>query len=85
MPSSRCIGSARAESHCVDRLNGHARPPKEAVNADERGGVAGTVAKCRKLILRRCEFCFQPWDVQRRGKPPAPPFGGGVVGFASIL
>ena len=35
VPSSWCIASARAESHCVDRLNGHARPPTEAANEDE--------------------------------------------------
>ena len=85
MPSSRCIASARAESHCVDRLNGHARPPKGAVNEDERGGVADTVAKCSKLIQRCLRVPLLSAGFAETGKAPCTPIFGGVVGFASIL
>ena len=67
----------RAESHCVDRLNGHARPPTEAANVDGRGGIADTVAKCRKLIQRRLRVRFHLRAWQGRGKPALPPFSGG--------
>ena len=70
----------RAESHCVDRLNGHAPPPKGAANEDEGVGIADTVAKCRKLILRRLQVPLSPVDLRSVGKPPLPPFSGGGVG-----